>query len=288
MSTTLKLTLAEIDALKGGLEERGYEMRPLQHAHFQARGEDVVVSAYKSGKVVVQGKGERAFLEARGLAAPPAAELDAPVVGSDESGKGDYFGPLVVAAVAAGPDQADALAQAGVRDSKKMSDPSALRAAAAIRTICVHSVRALSPEQYNARHEAEGNVALFLARMHGEATAETLKGAPESVRVVIDQFTSPERLEKALRAEGVDLPLEIRHRAEDNLAVAAASVLARAEFLIGLKELGHAHGLQLPKGAGANVDRVARRIFRDGGMGALASVAKIHFKTTTKVTERLF
>ncbi len=124
--------------------------------------------------------------------------------------------------------------------------------------------------------------------MHGEAAAAVLKEAPESERVVIDKFTSSERLETALRKEGVDLPLEIRHRAEDNLAVAAASVLARAEFLIGLKELSYAHGLELPKGAGANVDRVARQIFRDGGLEALASVAKIHFKTTTKVTERLF
>ena len=288
MSTTFKLTPAESDALKGALEERGFEMRTLQHAHFQARGEDVVVSAYRSGKVVVQGKGERAFLEGRGLAEPQSAELDAPMVGSDESGKGDYFGPLVVAAVAAGPDQAAPLAQAGVKDSKKMSDGSVLRAAAAIRTICKHAVRALSPEQYNARHEAEGNVALFLATMHGEAAAAALKSAPESERVVIDQFTSVERLETALRKEGVDLPLEIRHRAEDNLAVAAASVLARAEFLIGLKELSYAHGLELPKGAGANVDRVARQIFEDGGMDALASIAKIHFKTTAKVTERLF
>ena len=99
MSTTLKLTPAEIDALKGALGERGYEMRSLQHARFRARGEGVVVSAYKSGKVVVQGKGEQAFLARQGIEGPAPIALDGPVVGSDESGKGDYLGPLVVAAV---------------------------------------------------------------------------------------------------------------------------------------------------------------------------------------------
>ena len=84
------------------------------------------------------------------------------------------------------------------------------------------------------------------------------------------------------------LPVEIRPRAEDNPAVAAASVLARAEFLLGLKELSSEHGVELPKGAGPPVEAVARGLFRDGGRGALAAVAKIHFKTTIKVTGSLF
>jgi ribonuclease HIII len=283
---TLTLSAEEIAALRTRLEARGFDFRPLQHAHFQARGPGVVVSAYKSGKVVVQGAAADDLLRDEGFAAPAPPKLKGPVAGSDESGKGDYFGPLVVAAVVVKPGQEEALRAAGVRDSKEMSDGTVLRAAVAVRKL-PHAVRILAPAEYNARHSDEKNVALFLATLHAEAIAKVLAEAP-ATRVVIDQFTFAERLEEALRREGVRLPVEIRPRAEDNPAVAAASVLARAEFLLGLKELGNDHGIELPKGAGPQVETVARRIFREGGRGALESVAKIHFKTTRRVTENLF
>lgn len=288
MSTTIKMDAGQIAGLRAELEASGFEFRPLDYGHFQARGDGVVVAAYKSGKVVVQGKGADAFLERNGLKPRPAPALKGPVAGSDESGKGDYFGPLVVAAVVVAPGQVDELAALGVRDCKKMADATALRAAAAIRKLCPHAVCALSPEKYNARHEAEGNVALFLSTMHAKAVAGAVGKAQACARVVIDKFTSSERLEEALEKEGVALPVEIRHRAEDNPAVAAASVLARAEFLIGLKELGHPFGVELPKGASRKVEAVARSIFQAGGMEALASVAKVHFKTTGRVTGELF
>jgi ribonuclease HIII len=278
---TLTLTPEEIEALRARLEARGFEFRPLAYAHFQARGPGVVVNAYRSGKVVVQGAGAAAI-----LGEMPAPRLQGTVVGSDESGKGDYFGPLAVAAVVVRPGQEEELRAAGVRDSKEMSDGSILRAAVAVRRL-PHAVRVLMPEEYNARHDAERNVALFLATLHAETVAAALRLAP-ATRVVIDQFTFAERLEEALARAGVGLPVEIRPRAEDNPAVAAASVLARAEFLLGLRELGNEHGIELPKGAGPPVEAMARRIFNEGGVGALKAVSKIHFKTTRKVTSGLF
>jgi len=284
MSTTVQLTGPEIDALRVALEEEGFEFRALEHAVFQARGEGVVVNAYRSGKVVVQGKREAEFLARRGWGRVAPGRLQGLTVGSDESGKGDYFGPLVVAAVGVVPGREGELQDLGVRDSKEMADSTVLRAAVAVRRSFPHAIRALSPVQYNAAHEREKNVALFLSRLHAEAIAEAALAAGGCDRVVIDQFTFSERLEKALRKEGVEAPVEIRPRAEDNPAVAAASVLARAEFLIGLRESGDEHGLELPKGAGEPVERMARKIFREGGLPALAQVAKIHFKTTEKVT----
>jgi ribonuclease HIII len=289
MTTTVKLTAEEIAALRHELDTAGFEFRRLDHAHFQARGEGVVVNAYLSGKVVVQGKGEAAFLDAHGLVeALPQGSLTEPVAGSDESGKGDYFGPLVVAAVVVDPSQEATLMGAGVRDSKQISDTATHRAAAAIRQLCPHAVCALTPTEYNEHHERDRNVALFLARKHGEALAAAIGDAPACSRVVIDQFTFSERLEDALKEHGVDLPVEIRPRAEDNPAVAAASVLARSECLLGRRGLGTDYGLELPKGAGLNVEAVGRRFFQDYGMEALRAVAKIHFKTTKRVTENLF
>lgn len=288
MTKTVVLEAVQIAALRRRLEEAGFEFRRLDHAHFQARGPGVVVSAYRSGKVVVQGAGAEGFLAAYGLAAPAGPVLEGPVAGSDESGKGDYFGPMTVAAVVVAPGQAAGLERLGVKDSKRMSDSAALRAAAALRRLYPHAVRSLAPAEYNARHEAEGNVALFLATLHAEAIAEAVGKAGGCDRVVIDQFTYSERLKEALRRAGVDLPLEVRPRAEDNPAVAAASVLARAEFLLGLRELGREFGCELPKGAGPPVERVAREIFAAGGMKALAAVAKVHFRTTKRVTGELF
>lgn len=289
MTATLELDPGEIARLRAELEAEGFEFRRLDYAHFQARGPSVVVNAYKSGKVVVQGAAAREFLRAHGLVPPEAPRPEAPVAGSDESGKGDYFGPLAVAAVVVVPERVEDLVRAGVRDSKRMSDAHVLRAAKAVRDLCPHGVRLLSPQEYNEHHEEEGNVALFLSRLHAQAIAEALAAAPAACeRVVIDQFTFAERLEEALREAGVTIPVEIRHRAEDNIAVAAASVLARAEFLIALRELGAAQGLELPKGAGEKVVAVARRIFAAGGMEALAEVAKVHFRTTKRVTRELF
>lgn len=288
MTTTLKLTAQEIESLRRELDAAGFEFRRLDHAHYQARGEGVVVNAYRSGKVVVQGKGEATFLRARGLAPAPSPSLDEPVAGSDESGKGDYFGPLVVSAVVVDPSQEAALADAGVRDSKQLSDAATHRAAAAVRQLCPHAVRTLMPTEYNEHHERDRNVALFLAQSHAEAIAAAIRKAEACARVVIDQFTFAERLEDALEQHGVELPVEIRPRAEDNPAVAAASVLARSEFLLGLRDLGTEYGVELPKGAGHNVETVGRRFFQDYGMDALRAVAKVHFKTTKRVTENLF
>ncbi|MDH3591673.1 MAG: ribonuclease HIII [Planctomycetota bacterium] len=283
MTTTFKLSRREIGELRERLTEEGFLFKDLAYAHFQARGQGVVVAAYESGKVVVQGKGAGAFLDSFSLgAAPPTG----PMVGSDESGKGDYFGPLVVAAVYVLPDQVADLTRAGVRDCKSMSDSAIMKAAVAIRSLCEHAVIALDPPAYNAQHETDGNVSIFLADMHADAIAQALGG--KSAKIVIDQFTTVARLKKALKDHGVSGETDIRHKAEDNPAVAAASVLARAEFLIRLREAGHEYGVTLPKGAGAPVDRMARRLYQEFGIESLRALAKTHFRTTQKATERLF
>ena len=286
MSTTIVMSPTEIEALRAKLERQGFEFRGLQYAHFQAKGPGAVVSAYRSGKVVFQGK---AADELMGDAAPAKGpKLKGTIAGSDESGKGDYFGPLVVAAVVVSPDQERALVDAGVRDCKKMSDSAILRAAVAIRALCPHSVISLDAPAYNRAHLAEGNVAVFLSRMHAEALVAAIEQADHCDGVIIDKFTSVQRLQNDLRAHGIELPAEIRTKAEDNPAVAAASVLARAEFLVGLKEAGQEFGMELPKGAGRPVDEVGRELFRVGGRVALEKVAKAHFKTTQKVMQQEF
>lgn len=202
-------------------------------------------------------------------------------IGVDESGKGDYFGPLVVAACYVGPEHLAELD--GVKDSKKVTDPVALRLAATIREVCPHSVVALNPEKYNEAYEKFKNLNHLLAYGHSRAIENVLAVQPSRL-AISDQFANPARLKARLKERGLDIELHSEVRAESDIAVAAASILARAEFLIRLKELGEDIGMELPKGAGSPVLVAGKKVFRSFGMQGLRRVAKLHFKTTKAVS----
>jgi ribonuclease HIII len=242
----------------------------------------VVVNAFRSGKVVVQGAraGELVQRHLEG-AAPPAPTLQAVTAGSDEAGKGDYFGPLVVAAVVARPSDAARLVQARIRDSKTLSDGAALRAALIVREL-PHAVESIGPEEYNRRHDDAKNVTKLLVDLHVRALTAVIAAAGGVERVVADEFPGAGAIRDELAKRSIRVPITITPRAEEDLAVAAASVLARAEFLIGLRELSAEWGTELPKGAGDPVDAVARDLAGAGGREALRRVAKLHFRTTEK------
>lgn len=282
--------------LERRLVEQRFEMRSAPYALYWARGDGVVVTHYESGKFVVQGEHPEQFIEqflgqavdGVGAAAPqslakradPAAPQGAEVttIGGDESGKGDYFGPLVVAAVKLTPELSKKLEGGEVRDCKLMNDESVLRVGAALRANVPHAIARLDPPEYNAEHARVKNLNPMLAALHAKAVREL---AEPGVRVVIDQFANESLLRKALA--GADIQLEQRHRGEEELAVAAASVIAREQFLLGLKALSEAFAIDLAKGAGRPVDLAARRFVQLHGVGRLGAVAKTHFKNTGKL-----
>jgi len=292
----LSLSSAEQAELARKVRATELELRPVEHAHFSVRGEGVTATLYRSGKLVVQGAGAALFVErylARGAGegrrAPAAARpalaaerLGRTLVGGDESGKGDYFGPLVVAAVRIEPGDAEKLVAGGVMDSKQVGDTTALRLAAALRTRFPVALRVLDPPEYSRRQAQHGNVALLLAEVYREVVAEI---ATPGCAVLIDQFSnSKDRLLRALR--GLDIELFQEHKAERAAAVAAASLVARAEFLIRLRELSEEVGLALPKGAGPPVLKAGRELVQLHGPAILERVAKMHFKTTEKLIHR--
>lgn len=203
-------------------------------------------------------------------------------IGTDESGKGDYFGPLVIAGVKLYPGEEDHLRSLGVRDSKKMSDSTALRLAREIEAECESSVVVIGPERYNELYEKMKNLNHLLAWGHARVIENMLEKSSAS-RVVTDQFGDAKYVENALLKKGREVKLEQRHRAESDPAVAAASVLARAEFLRRLERLSNMIGKTLPKGASPEVISVARALVREQGEEVLRRVAKIHFKTTQSV-----
>ncbi len=200
-------------------------------------------------------------------------------IGVDESGKGDFFGPLVIAACYVGPEHYAELE--GVQDSKKLTDKKALMLAGVIKRACPHVVVAIGPTKYNELYAKIGNLNKLLAWGHARAIEDVLDRQPCEL-VISDQFANPAGLKRALMEKGRQVRLVSKVRAEADLAVAAASVLARAEFVHRLKRLGDEFGAALPKGAGPQVDEAAARIIAERGEDALGSVAKMHFKTVQK------
>jgi ribonuclease HIII len=259
--------------------------------------ESVLLNVYTTGKVIVQGQGsglkdllegriaawggERAAARGGRSASRPALD-GTPRVGVDEAGKGDYFGPLVVAGVRiVGTGVAQRLQEVGVRDSKTLGDLAVRAMAERIletagpQNVCVV---ALSPREYEARRSAAGNVNRLLDEVDAEIIGELAVGAE---LVVVDQYATStlERL-KPFVPEAVRL--EVRHRAEDDAAVAAASVVARARQLAEMDRLTERVGFALPKGATHVLD-AGRRVFGERGRAGLEEVAKISFRITEQI-----
>jgi ribonuclease HIII len=203
-------------------------------------------------------------------------------IGIDESGKGDYFGPLVIAGVYVAREQEEPLRAAGVRDSKALSDKKVAAFAEQIRVLCPFTIVAIGPERYNSLQTSFKNLNHLLAWGHARAIENLLEKVPCN-RVVADQFGDERFLKNALLAKGRTVTLIQKPRAEEEIAVAAASIIARAEFLRRLQELSSRYGIALPKGASDTVITAGKEFVRRHGKETLSQVAKLHFRTTASV-----
>ena len=298
---TAKLDEAKASALQRHLREHRYEFREVPYARFAAMKDKLNVVYYESGKLVVQGKGTQEFVEfvlepeilkeARlGYETLLNPELLIPRLGVDESGKGDFFGPLCVAGVYVNESVVTAWAEAGVRDSKHISsDKKIAELAELIRETpgCVTTVVPIGNEAYNRLHAKMRSVNALLAWGHARVI-ENLMGQrhrmqPPPVRAISDQFAAnKETVAKALMSLGREIELVQRHKAESDLAVAAASILARHEFVTRLAGLEKQFGMKMPKGASSAVDAAAKGFLVKHGVENLPKVAKMHFRTSLR------
>ena len=301
MIYTCKLTDEQAATLKSGLEARNYSFREVPYARFAGEKDKTNVVFYESGKLVVQGKGTQEFVEfvlepevlkqARlGYEAVLNPDLLLPRIGVDESGKGDFFGPLCIAGVYVNESVINAWKDAGVRDSKNISsDKKISDLAKLIRETpgCVTTVVPIGNEAYNRLHAKMGSVNAVLAWGHARVIenlmAQKHRMNPPPVRAISDQFASTKSvIERALMSLGRSIELMQRHKAEEDLAVAAASIMARDEFVKRLAGLGTTYERELPKGAGSNVDALAKELILEHGAVALSKVAKMHFRTALR------
>lgn len=286
------------------LEAQGAKVtanRPINHGtqyDLASKGDTAKLNVYRTGKVSTGGKASKlkdlvegwrtggqasSAKKPRGVVAGPRPALDGTRrLGIDESGKGDYFGPLVVAGVRVRNEGvAKALQNIGVRDSKAIG-VAGLRAIAtrvldAVGPGNVHVV-ALAPKEYEERRAAAGNVNELLGDVDAGIICE-LQGEVELV--VVDQYARSAH--DRLRPEvSTGVRLEVHPRAENDAAVAAASIVARARQLDEMDRLSEKVGFRLPLGA-THVLGAAKRVYAERGIEGLAEVAKVHFATTKKV-----
>ena len=205
-------------------------------------------------------------------------------IGIDEAGKGDYFGYLVIAGEVADDDAATKLREIGVKDSKMLSDTAVAKLATKIKKACRHDIVRISPEKYNSLYKKFQSLNKMLAWGHARAI-ENLLQKNEVDFVVTDKFGEEKFLRNMLFERGKKAKIIQKIRAESDPAVAAASVLARAEFLRTLKMLSLEIGFSLPKGA-THVEESAKHLVKKYDESVLDFVAKKHFKTTKRVLEK--
>ncbi len=300
-SHTCKLTDEQASALDAALRARNWKPRQVPYARFAFESDKTNIVFYESGKLVVQGKGTQEFIEfllepeilkqARlGYETILNPDLLLPRIGVDESGKGDFFGPLCIAGVYVNASVIKAWADLGVRDSKNISsDKKISDLADRIRKTpgCVTTVVPIGNEAYNRLYTKMKSVNAMLAWGHARVI-ENLLGQrqrmnPPPVKAISDQFAASKSvIEKALLAQGRESQLVQRNKAEEDIAVAAASILARDEFVKGLAKLEKQFQTELPKGAGALVDAAATKIVEERGAGELAKISKLHFRTALR------
>ena len=207
-------------------------------------------------------------------------------IGTDESGKGDYFGPLVVAGVFILDEQQKVLAELGVKDSKRLSDNRVREFADLIKRGYKHSLVVIGPEKYNELYSKLRNLNRILAWAHSRAI-ENLLEEVHCTLAVTDQFGDKVYVLNALMKKGRNIELIQRPKAEEDLAVAAASILARAEFLKRLYFLSQDIGIDLPKGSPPFVVETGIELAKAHGVQVLDKVAKKHFKITKRIMDLL-
>ncbi len=302
-SFTAALNPEQVEKLRALLDERGFAFAARPYTIFFAQKEKLSVAVYAKGpKVLVQGRGVEDFVtfelepnvlgQARlGYEEVHSPEMFAPHFGVDESGKGDFFGPLVIAGVFVDGEIARRFLEAGVQDSKRISSDARIRALGKeIRQSARAGVEVVTigPARYNELYQKFGNLNSLLGWGHARVIENLLERVPDCARSLSDKFADARVIQTALLRRGRGIQIEQRPRAESDVAVAAASIIAREAFIEWLERKGRELGMKLGRGVSAEIKETARQIVEKSGPEMLRQVAKVHFRTAHEIAPEVF
>jgi ribonuclease HIII len=297
-SYTHALTPEHATKLRALLEELGFQFTLKQYMLFFAQKNKLSIAVYENGpKVLVQGKGVEEFVQFElepkifGEAKLGYEEVHTPEMfeahfGVDESGKGDFFGPLVISGVYVDRGIARNLLDAGVQDSKRIASDARIRtlgqtirktAGGLIETVLI------GPERYNELYEKFGNLNSLLGWGHARVIENLLAKKPDCPRALSDQFADARVIKQSLLQHGREITIQQRPKAESDIAVAAASILAREAFIGWLERRGKELGLRLERGVSTSVKETAKKLVEKSGPRRLREVAKVHFRTAHEI-----
>ncbi len=247
----------------------------------------------KGNKIVLQGNkdlklykkvsdiifGEKLINEVK-----PESEPGYPYIGTDESGKGDYFGPLVIAGVYVTSEIGKHLRILGVRDSKELNDSQIKNLANEIknRNDILFDVVLISPEKYNQLYDKMGNLNRLMGWAHARVI-ENLLNKCEAGEVISDKFGNEKLIIDALQQKGREINLKQVTKAEKFTAVAAASILAREAVIDWFNYQSKKYKVKIPKGSSTEVEIVAQQFLQNHGKETLSKLVKLHFKTSKKI-----
>jgi ribonuclease HIII len=285
VSFIVDITLEPI--IKKELEGRGFEFSPINFAFWRAKNRDgSTITFYKTGKVLFQGKDTEKivdfFIQNRFIKNNTTTDISK-WIGVDESGKGDFFGPLVIAGVLMTRELQDFFLNIGVTDSKTLSDSVVTELSQEIKNRVVYFIVVISPLKYNHLYDKIKNLNKLLAWGHSRVIENILQ-QQEVKYAIIDKFSKKEsRLLQVLMARGKKIEIKQQHHAEQDIAVAAASILARAKFNEQIEIMSQKYKIKFPKGASQKVIQAGIDFNKKYGKDQLKQVAKIHFKTYQKI-----
>jgi len=296
---TLIIQQEKFEPFKDYLTKKSFSFEERPHQYFLARKEGLVVNLYLNGKIVLAGKddNEKKAIETyltshqaeqhiKNKKEYSSIDVSGARIGTDEAGKGDYFGPLVIAGVLADEYLVMNLKEMGVKDSKNLADTTVQNLAVHLKKMVgakKYTVIVIGPNKYNTLHEKMKNVNKILGWGHARAIENLLKNNQDCKTAISDQFGDVSFIENSLMKHGKQIELIQTPKAEREITVAAASILARGEFLKRMNEMSESYDFKFPKGA-TDVIPMAEKFVAAYGSDALPDVAKIHFKTTKKIT----
>lgn len=292
---TITLNAEQMQKLQTWLDAHTWAFYEVEYAAFAFKGNQVNVVGYKSGKVVIQGKKTEDFvtyvLEAEITGTPKLGyeEVNNPEWfeahgGLDESGKGDFFGPMISACVIADGDMVRVWRAAGIQDSKRITSDKAIfdleKQIRATQGVVVKLTWAGMVKYNELYHKFNDNTNKLLAWMHAKALEDALK-VRRVEWAMLDQFTDKPLVQNYFKND----PVQVRMmtKAESDPVVAAASICARAEFVRQMDKLSVQYGEKLLRGASAQVKEQGRELVRKLGAEALGSYAKTHFRTAYEI-----
>ncbi|WP_251549711.1 ribonuclease HIII [Neobacillus muris] len=302
----LQCQMKQIEKMKDFYDEFLRDPNP-PGSVFAAKLPACMVTAYKSGKVLFQGNDAEKEAErwgnrspavnkpavktagqksaAKGTVPPGIAQMS--VIGSDEVGTGDFFGPITVVAAYVKNENIPLLKELGVKDSKDLNDPKIIEIAKIIKDVIPYSLMTLKNEKYNQVQSSGMSQGKMKAILHNQAILNVLgKIGPEKPdAILVDQFVQASTYFQHLKGQKsiANENIYFSTKAEGiHLAVAAASILARYAFIQYIDKLSKAAGFTIPKGAGAQVDEAAAKLILKKGRDVLPAYVKLHFANTEK------